>query len=344
MAENDVDNELLDYEDDEVENQAGGDGVDVPPKKDVKGSYVSIHSSGFRDFLLKPELLRAIVDCGFEHPSEVQHECIPQAILGMDVLCQAKSGMGKTAVFVLATLQQLEPVTGQVSVLVMCHTRELAFQISKEYERFSKYMPSVKVAVFFGGLSIKKDEEVLKKNCPHIVVGTPGRILALARNKSLNLKHIKHFILDECDKMLEQLDMRRDVQEIFRMTPHEKQVMMFSATLSKEIRPVCRKFMQDVITPFYLLCPPRRPRPRGGARAAAPGPAPSTGPQSFRKITRVTLASAPPRRGKQGAPSSRPPPRPPFLPSAASTRHRSLRISWPHTPSPWRSSWTTRPS
>ncbi|RXM94149.1 Spliceosome RNA helicase DDX39B [Acipenser ruthenus] len=250
MAENDVDNELLDYEDDEVENAGSGDAVDLPAKKDVKGSYVSIHSSGFRDFLLKPELLRAIVDCGFEHPSEVQHECIPQAILGMDVLCQAKSGMGKTAVFVLATLQQLEPVTGQVSVLVMCHTRELAFQISKEYERFSKYMPTVKVAVFFGGLSIKKDEEVLKKNCPHVVVGTPGRILALARNKSLNLKHIKHFILDECDKMLEQLDMRRDVQEIFRMTPHEKQVMMFSATLSKEIRPVCRKFMQDPMEIF----------------------------------------------------------------------------------------------
>uniref|UniRef100_A0A2K5K270 RNA helicase n=1 Tax=Colobus angolensis palliatus TaxID=336983 RepID=A0A2K5K270_COLAP len=255
MAENDVDNELLDYEDDEVETAAGGDGAEAPAKKDVKGSYVSIHSSGFRDFLLKPELLRAIVDCGFEHPSEVQHECIPQAILGMDVLCQAKSGMGKTAVFVLATLQQLEPVTGQVSVLVMCHTRELAFQISKEYERFSKYMPNVKVAVFFGGLSIKKDEEVLKKNCPHIVVGTPGRILALARNKSLNLKHIKHFILDECDKMLEQLDMRRDVQEIFRMTPHEKQVMMFSATLSKEIRPVCRKFMQDVNTLLPSLPP-----------------------------------------------------------------------------------------
>lgn len=70
MAENDVDNELLDYEDDEVENAGAGDGVDVPSKKDVKGSYVSIHSSGFRDFLLKPELLRAIVDCGFEHPSE----------------------------------------------------------------------------------------------------------------------------------------------------------------------------------------------------------------------------------------------------------------------------------
>ncbi len=87
----------------------------------------------------------------------------------------------------------------------MCHTRELAFQISKEYERFSKYMPTVKVAVFFGGMSIKKDEEVLKKSCPHIVVGTPGRILALVRNKTLNLKNVKHFVLDECDKMLEQL-------------------------------------------------------------------------------------------------------------------------------------------
>lgn len=137
--------------------------------------------------------------------SEVQHECIPQAILGMDILCQAKSGMGKTAVFVLATLQQLDPVEGEVSVLVMCHTRELAFQISKEYERFSKYMPTIRVSVFFGGMNISNDEKVLRTSHPHIVVGTPGRILALIRNKKLNLKHIKHFILDECDKMLEQL-------------------------------------------------------------------------------------------------------------------------------------------
>jgi ATP-dependent RNA helicase UAP56/SUB2 len=127
----------------------------------------------------------------------------------------------------------------------MCHTRELAFQISKEYERFSKYMPTVKVAVFFGGLPMEKDVQVLKSNCPHVVVGTPGRILALVRAKKLTLKNVRQFILDECDKMLEALDMRRDVQEIFRNTPHEKQVMMFSATLSKEIRPVCKKFMQD---------------------------------------------------------------------------------------------------
>jgi len=153
--------------------------------------------------------------------------------------------MGKTAVFVLATLQQLEPVDGQVVAIIICHTRELAFQISREYERFCKYMPQIRVAVFFGGLPTKNDEDLLKKNCPHIVVGTPGRILALAKNKALNLRHVKHFILDECDKVLESLDMRRDVQDIFKMTPHEKQVLMFSATLSKEIRPVCKKFMQD---------------------------------------------------------------------------------------------------
>jgi len=248
MADNEVDvnEELLDYEDDpETETTATVEGEVTKKEGKVKGNYVSIHSSGFRDFLLKPEVLRAIVDCGFEHPSEVQHECIPQAVLGMDILSQAKSGMGKTAVFVLATLQQIEPVDGQVSVLVMCHTRELAFQISKEYERFSKFLPNVKVGVFFGGLAIAKDEQVLKNNCPHIVVGTPGRILALVKSKKLPLKNLKHFVLDECDKMLEQLDMRRDVQEIFRATPHEKQVMMFSATLSKDIRPVCKKFMQD---------------------------------------------------------------------------------------------------
>ncbi|KAG0090785.1 Suppressor of the cold-sensitive snRNP biogenesis mutant brr1-1 [Podila epicladia] len=197
--------------------------------KDKKGSYVGVHSTGFRDFLLKPELLRAIVDCGFEHPSEVQQECIPQSILGMDILCQAKSGMGKTAVFVLATLQQVEAVPGEVSVVILCHTRELAFQIKNEFARF------------------KRDQDILRNKdlCPHILVGTPGRVLALIREKTLKLGNVKHFVLDECDKMLDQIDMRRDVQEIFKSTPHHKQVMMFSATLSKEVRQVCKRFMQN---------------------------------------------------------------------------------------------------
>lgn len=144
--------------------------------------------------------------------STVQQKCIPQAILGTDVLCQAKSGLGKTAVFVLSTLQQIEPVNGEASVLVMCHTRELAFQIKNEYARFSKYMPSVKTAVFYGGVDIKKDEAVLKdkETHPHIIVGTPGRLNALVRDKKLRLGSVNRFVLDECDKMLDQIGKYRD--------------------------------------------------------------------------------------------------------------------------------------
>ncbi|EIM24306.1 P-loop containing nucleoside triphosphate hydrolase protein [Wallemia mellicola CBS 633.66] len=246
MADNE---DLIDYEEEEVapQQQQQQQPTEQADAKDKKGSYVGIHSTGFRDFLLKPELLRAISDLGFEHPSEVQQECIPQAILGMDVVCQAKSGMGKTAVFVLASLQQVEPVDGEVSVIVLCHTRELAYQIKNEYGRFSKYVPNIRTSVFFGGVPITTDQETLKnkEKCPHVIVGTPGRINALVRDGSLKGSAIKHFVLDECDKMLEQLDMRRDVQEIFKVTPHHKQVMMFSATLSKEVRPVCKKFMQS---------------------------------------------------------------------------------------------------
>eukprot|EP00341_Mesodinium_pulex_P016132 CAMPEP_0116995284 /NCGR_PEP_ID=MMETSP0467-20121206/68659_1 /TAXON_ID=283647 /ORGANISM="Mesodinium pulex, Strain SPMC105" /LENGTH=418 /DNA_ID=CAMNT_0004693563 /DNA_START=39 /DNA_END=1295 /DNA_ORIENTATION=+ len=238
--------ELIDYE--EVDDEQ--EGKEEETKNVKKGHYVGLHTSNFRDFILKPELLRAVVDCGFEHPSEVQHECIPQAVLGMDIICQAKSGMGKTAVFVLATLHQLQPVEGEVHVLVLCHTRELAFQIQREYERFSKYLPDIKSRVFYGGVNVRQSIETLNNDKPHIVVGTPGRVLDLANRKALDLSKIKHFVMDECDRMLAELSMRKDVQSIFKQTPHEKQVMMYSATLDKEVRPVCRKFCQDPMEIF----------------------------------------------------------------------------------------------
>ena len=180
----------------------------------------------------------------------VQHECIPQAILGMDVLCQAKSGMGKTAVFVITVLLQLDPVPGEVGAVVLCHTRELAYQISHEFDRFSTFLGDVTTAVVFGGVNIKTQKEQLALQPPNIVVATPGRLKALAMDNTLNLKKCAHFVLDECDKMLESLDMRADVQEIFKMTPHDKQVMMFTATLSKELRALCKKFMNDPMEIF----------------------------------------------------------------------------------------------
>ncbi len=123
----------------------------------------------------------------------------------MDVLCQAKSGMGKTAVFVLAVLQQIVAKPGTVSCIVLSHTRELAYQICNEFNRFSKYLPDIKTAVFYGGIDIRTNRETLKNETPSIIVGTPGRVLQLAKDGDLDLSKVKHFVLDECDKMLESL-------------------------------------------------------------------------------------------------------------------------------------------
>jgi len=241
--------EYADYE----EEQQPADGETetktepIKPKDQVRKGYADLHTATFRELLLRAELLLAITDCGFEHPSEVQQETIPQALLGQDIICQAKSGMGKTAVFVLTTLNKIHPVDKQTDTLVLCHTRELAYQICQEYLRFSKYLPDVKVNVFFGGIPIEQHRALLQADTPHIVVGTPGRILQLLHEKRLKFSNLKHFILDECDHMLESLPMRRDVQAIFKTTAHDKQVLMFSATLPKEIRPVCKKFTQNAI-------------------------------------------------------------------------------------------------
>jgi len=160
-------------------------------------------------------------------------------------LCQAKSGMGKTAVFVLACLQQVDASEKVVKVLVICHARELAYQIKHEFERFAKFFADVKTAVVYGGVPITEDKEMLKSNCPQVLIGTPGRVLALCRDKDLKLDKLTQFVLDECDKCLEKLDMRKDVQQIFMETPKKKQVMMFSATMTTETRELCKKFMQD---------------------------------------------------------------------------------------------------
>merc|ERR1719265_345607 len=112
-----------------------------------KGNFNGVQACSFRDMLLKAELQRSIGDAGFEHPSEVQQNAIPFAMVGNDMIVQAKSGMGKTAVFVISTLQQIEPniKNPKIDTIVICHARELAYQISNEFERFSKYLPDIKI-------------------------------------------------------------------------------------------------------------------------------------------------------------------------------------------------------
>jgi len=237
------DEQILDQLDDYVD-PADTEQVDTQKKDGAQGSYAGVQACSFRDMLLKAELQRAIGDAGFEHPSEVQQNAIPFAMVGNDMIVQAKSGMGKTAVFVIATLQQIEvdPENAAVDTLVLCHARELAYQIHKEFERFSKYLPDVKTRVVYGGVPFNEHKKMMEEDTPHILIGTPGRVLHLLNENVLKLDNLKRFILDECDDMLENgLNMRRQVQEIFKKTPHEKQVMMFSATISENARTVCRK-------------------------------------------------------------------------------------------------------
>ena len=242
---------LADFEEDEVEKAPV---VQQPTQAPATlavglGTHSAVALGGFKDFCLKKELIRAIADNGFEHPSEVQHQAIPQATLGTDILAQAKSGMGKTAVFVFALLDQIEkPVAGEkkfVQALVVVHTHELAFQIEREFKRFNKYLPHCTTAVFFGGTLEEENVKILASvdNFPAIVVGTPGRLKALIQKRHLDASHVKWFVVDEFDQCLEDVRMRRDVQEIFMATPRTKQVMMFSATMSEEMRAVARKFM-----------------------------------------------------------------------------------------------------
>lgn len=124
----------------------------------------------------------------------------------MDVLCQAKAGMGKTAVFVLTTLNRMEQIEEKekISCLVLANTRELAYQISKEFERFSQNL-NYKTQTIIGGENINEQIEKLKNDKPNIVVGTPGRVLGLIKKNILDTSSVKVFIIDECDKMLQQL-------------------------------------------------------------------------------------------------------------------------------------------
>jgi ATP-dependent RNA helicase UAP56/SUB2 len=198
--------------------------------------------------MIQDELLKNIKDEKFEYASDVQKQCLPSALSGNDVLCQGKAGMGKTAIFIFTIINRIlkQEIKGEFSCLVLCHTRELAYQISKEFARFSKNL-NIKTGLIIGGDNEKSQIQDLKNNKPQVIIGTPGRILALTKKNQLNLKNIQAFIIDECDKMLNALDMRADVQRIFKKTPVEKQVMMFTATLPEETKTVCKKFMRKPV-------------------------------------------------------------------------------------------------
>lgn len=130
---------------------------------------------------------------------------MPFFMSGEDILCQANSGTGKTTVIVLSTLQLIDPVDGQVSAIMLCSTPEMAHQIKSEYTRIGKYLPKTRIEVFDGKTSMAADEKILRDKalCPHIAVGVPGRFKNLIAVGQLKVENINHFVLDECDKIMD---------------------------------------------------------------------------------------------------------------------------------------------
>ncbi len=189
---------------------------------------------------INSELIKAVKELGFEEPTLIQEKTVPIVRKGTDVIAQAKTGSGKTAAFGLPILEKIEPRKG-IQALILCPTRELAEQISKELFKFSKYKRCFIVSIY-GGVSINPQIDMLPK--ADIVVGTPGRILDHISRNTINLTNVKFAVLDEADRMLD-MGFIDDVEQILSRLPKQRQTMLFSATIPSEISRLTRKFMNN---------------------------------------------------------------------------------------------------
>lgn len=198
----------------------------------------------FRNSGLKPEILKAVEELGFEELMPVQEEVIP-AILehDSDLVGLAQTGTGKTASFGLPLLHKMNEEVKNPQIVIMTPTRELCMQVAADFESFSKYMKEVHVVAVYGGASIENQIREIKRGV-HVVVATPGRLLDLIRRKSINFKNITTVVLDEADEMLN-MGFREDIDTILRVLPVKRRTLMFSATMSKEIASIAANFMHE---------------------------------------------------------------------------------------------------
>lgn len=200
--------------------------------------------STFHSFGLPQEILRVIEEVGFVSPTAIQETVIPHIMLGKDVIAKAQTGSGKTAAFCLPALHLMKQLEDQ-KILVLVPTRELALQVCKEMSLFSKYLKIDPVAVY-GGEPIPQQLKRLK-NDQRIIVGTPGRLLDLLRSKRLRDFLPSIVVLDEADEMLN-MGFLEDIQSIFSFLPTERQTLLFSATISSEIRKISTQFLKNPVS------------------------------------------------------------------------------------------------
>ena len=188
----------------------------------------------FKDLGLKPELLQAVEKLGFSEPMPVQSAVIP-ALLNetSDLVGLAQTGTGKTAAFGLPLLQKIDIALLKTQVVILCPTRELCLQITKDLGRYAEFLPKVKVVPVYGGSSIETQFRQLADN-PHIIVATPGRMNDMIRRKKTDLSHVRWVVLDEADEMLD-MGFQEEVDTILEAVPKERQMLLFSATLPEEV-------------------------------------------------------------------------------------------------------------
>jgi ATP-dependent RNA helicase DeaD len=195
----------------------------------------------FTDFPISEETKRAVADMGFVTPSPIQAEAIPYLLEGSDVIGQAQTGTGKTAAFGIPLVEALDPSLQAVQALVMCPTRELAVQVSDELRRIAAHKPFVRIATIFGGDSYERQFRALRD--ANVVVGTPGRIIDHLERGKLLLENLHMAVLDEADEMLN-MGFREDMENILGRAPEERQTVLFSATMSREILALTNRFQR----------------------------------------------------------------------------------------------------
>jgi ATP-dependent RNA helicase DeaD len=198
----------------------------------------------FIDSGLNPEIMQAIDQLGFETPTPVQQQTIP-AILGAktDIVALAQTGTGKTAAFGLPIIQLTDLSSEDIQTLILCPTRELCMQITSDMGKYSAYIKKFRVTAVYGGASIDTQIKAIKKGS-HAVVGTPGRVLDLIRRNVLKLNNIRWLVLDEADEMLN-MGFKEDLDTILAQTPGQRQTLLFSATMPKEIADIAARYMKD---------------------------------------------------------------------------------------------------
>ena len=200
----------------------------------------------FSRTFLKDELLTAIKELGFKKPTPIQKKVIPHLLSSsQDLIASAQTGTGKTAAFGLPLLNLTQVENLRTQTIILCPTRELCIQITNDLKKYSKYIKGINIVAVYGGASIETQIKGLNRGA-HIVIGTPGRTKDLIKRKKLSIINVERVILDEADEMLS-MGFKEDLEAILAKTPKTKQTLLFSATMTKKVIAVTKKYMINAL-------------------------------------------------------------------------------------------------